>query len=174
MQTAGQMVVFGMFRDQEHAQNAVTALRDAGFAADSVGVLMRHPDRTFTGTEGQKTDLGVGGSAVAGGVLGAIAGWLVGLAAFSIPGVGPFVAAGIWATTIGGAALGAGVGAVTGAIADLGVSQERAKWYGQEIQGGSVLVSVFATGREGEAENILNRNGAYDTEVTRPVQRGAV
>jgi hypothetical protein len=174
MRTPGQTVVLGIFRDRAAAQDSVTALRDAGFAADSVGVLMRHPDEKYAMTQGAEGDLGVGGSAVAGGILGGIAGWLVGLAAFAIPGVGPFIGAGIWATTIAGAALGVGVGALTGAIADLGVPQERAQWYTQELQGGSVLVTVFADGREAEAENILASHGAYDTSVTRPAQRGTV
>ena len=38
MRTPGQTVVLGMFRDRLAAQDALAALRDAGFAADSVGV----------------------------------------------------------------------------------------------------------------------------------------
>ena len=62
MRTPGQTVVLGMFRDRAAAQDSIAALRDAGFAADSVGVLMRHPDETYAMTRGTEGDLGVGGS----------------------------------------------------------------------------------------------------------------
>ena len=39
---------------------------------------------------------------MAGGLLGGLGGWLVGIGALAIPGIGPFIAAGAFATALGG------------------------------------------------------------------------
>lgn len=101
-------VVVGVFRDRMQAQQAIEALKNAGFAANDISMLMQDRDRTRAMAEDTGANAGTGAAtgAVAGGVLGGLAGWLVGIGAIAIPGVGPFIAAGALATALGGAAAG--------------------------------------------------------------------
>ena len=68
------------------------------------------------------------------------------------------------ATALGGAALGAGVGGLAGALIGMGVPEEEASWYESEVRGGGTLVAVRAGSRDDEAEGILHDYGAYDVE----------
>jgi drug/metabolite transporter (DMT)-like permease len=103
--------------------------------------------------------------AVAGGMAGAFAGWILGAGALLIPGVGPFIAAGAIASALTGAALGAGLGAIGGALTGMGVPEEEAHWYAKQVQGGSTLVTVDAAGRFREAQEILRRHGGEDVRT---------
>jgi uncharacterized protein (TIGR02271 family) len=163
--TAGSTVV-GVFEDHERARDAIEALKDAGFRADSISVLT--PDKRATREIAEDTGSNAAGGAatgaLAGGVLGGLGGWLVGIGALAIPGVGPFIAAGAFATALGGAALGAGLGAIAGALIGMGVPEEHAKYYEQEAKAGRTLVTVRANGRYDDAQRILRKFGAYDVE----------
>jgi hypothetical protein len=158
--------VVGVFADREEARGAIEALKDAGFDHDTISILS--PDKrateeiaTDTGTHAGS---GAATGAVTGGVLGGIGGWLVGIGALAIPGVGPFIAAGAFAAALGGAALGAGVGAIAGALVGMGIPEEHAKYYEGEARAGKTLVTVRAEGRYDDAQKILRDHGAYDVE----------
>jgi hypothetical protein len=110
---------------------------------------------------------------VAGGILGGLGGWLAGIGALAIPGIGPFIAAGAFGSALGGAALGAGVGAVAGALVGMGIPEEEAKYYEEEVRRGGTLVVVKAGSRVDEASMILRRFGAYDVHH-RAGEAGAV
>ena len=159
--------VVGVFRDHGRARDAIGALKDAGFAANDIGILTpdRGETRAMAEDTGTKAGAGAATGAVAGGVLGGLAGWLAGIGALAIPGIGPFLAAGALGTALGGAAIGAGVGAVAGALTGMGVPEEEAKWYEQEVRGGGTLVTVRADGRYDEAQRLLRRHGAYDVQT---------
>jgi len=113
--TRGSTVV-GVFDDREDAREAIEALKDDGFTGDSISILS--PDKQATQDIAEETGTHAGAraatGAVAGGILGGLGGWLVGIGALAIPGVGPFIAAGAFATSLGGAAIGAGLGAIAG------------------------------------------------------------
>jgi uncharacterized protein (TIGR02271 family) len=163
--TRGSTVV-GVFNDSEDARDAIEALKDNGFAADTISILS--PDRQATQAIAEDTGTHAGSGAatgaVAGGILGGVGGWLVGIGALAIPGVGPFIAAGAFATAIGGAAIGAGLGAIAGALVGMGVPEEHAKYYEGEAKAGKTLVTVRADGRYDDAQQILRDHGAYDIE----------
>jgi uncharacterized protein (TIGR02271 family) len=163
--TTGSTVV-GVFNDSEEARDAIEALKDNGFAADSISILTpdRHATQAIADETGSHAGSGAATGAVAGGILGGVGGWLVGIGALAIPGIGPFIAAGAFATAIGGAAIGAGVGAVAGALVGMGVPEDDAKYYEGEAKAGKTLVTVRADGRYGVAQRILRDNGAYDIE----------
>src|SRR5207237_3996550 len=118
-------VVVGVFDDRQAVRDAIAALKDAGFSAGDISVLM--PDRDSAAELDDATaatsEVALGG-AVAGGVLGGLTGWLIGIGSLAIPGIGPFIAAGAFATALSGAAIGAGVGAVGGALVGMGVPEE--------------------------------------------------
>jgi uncharacterized protein (TIGR02271 family) len=159
-------VAVGLFRDSEDARKAIGALKDAGFGGDDISVLMpdRGETRDMAAETGTKAGEGAATGLVTGGILGGVGGFLVGIGALAIPGVGPFIAAGALATTLGGAAVGAGVGAIAGALIGMGIPKEEAEYYEGEVRGGRTLVTVRAGARMNEADAILHEFGAYDVE----------
>src|SRR3954452_20567997 len=169
MHTIRGSTVVGVFEDRDDARDAIEALKDAGFDADTISILS--PDKRATQEMAEETGTHAGSGAatgaVAGGILGGLGGWLVGIGALAIPGVGPFIAAGAFATALGGAAIGAGVGAIAGALVGMGVPEEHAKYYEGEARAGRTLVTVRADGRYDEAQLILRDHGAYDVESRR-------
>jgi hypothetical protein len=164
MVTGERKMVLGIFADRLQARDAIQAIKEAGFAADSIGILMPQSDEHAPSSAETGAGEAVGGGLLAGGILGGLAGWLVGLVAFAVPGVGPVLGAGILASALTGAALGAGVGGLAVALAELGLSKDRARWYEQRMAAGGTLVTVLADGRAGEAHNLLRRHGAADTD----------
>jgi uncharacterized protein (TIGR02271 family) len=163
--TRGSTVV-GVFDDREDARDAIEALKDDGFTADSISILSPDKQATQEIAEDTGTHAGAGAAtgAVTGGILGSLGGWLVGIGALAIPGVGPFIAAGALATALGGAAIGAGVGAIAGALMGMGVPDEHASYYEGEAKAGKTLVTVRAGDRYDDAQSILRDHGADDVE----------
>src|SRR5258708_38975638 len=88
--------VFGIYRDRQHAEQAVDGLRAAGFRNSDVSALL--PDnvgtKDFTHQKNTKVPEGAAAGGASGAVLGGALGWLAGTGAFAIPGLGPFIAAG--------------------------------------------------------------------------------
>ncbi|HEV8634141.1 MAG TPA: low temperature-induced protein [Chloroflexota bacterium] len=162
----------GLFSTGEAARAAIEELRARGFAGGDVSVLMPTPEEreAAAGGTGAAPEQRVAASAALGGMIGAFAGWLVGLAALSVPGLGPLLAAGTFATAMAGAGVGVGIGAFVGALADMGVPPGEAEWFEREVRAGNTLVSVRAGERRAEALEVLNRHGAYDatTGALRP------
>jgi hypothetical protein len=157
-------VVVGVFADRDAARDAIEELMVAGFEVDDVSILMPEAGEVTGTAPDTDSDFASAGPAVAGGVLGAAAGWLISVGSFVIPGVGPFIGAGALMASLAGAALGAGAGALAGGLVKLGVPEEEAHWYEQEAHGGRTLVTVRAGTRAAEARELLRQFGAYDVE----------
>ncbi len=166
MTTTPRSTVVGVFHDREDAREAIEALKDEGFAGDSISILS--PDKQATQEMAEETGTHAGSAAatgaVAGGVLGGLGGWLLGIGALAIPGIGPFIAAGAFASALGGAAIGAGVGAIAGALTGMGVPKEHAEYYESEAKAGRTLVTVRTADRYDDAQRILRAHRAYDIE----------
>jgi hypothetical protein len=158
--------VVAVFDDRTDAQDAINALRDAGFMADNISILARDRDEAGRLAEdtGASVAAGAATGALAGGLLGGVAGWLVGIGALAIPGVGPIIAAGPLAAAIGGAAIGATGGGIIGALTGVGVPEEDARYYDTEFKRGGIVVTVQAHGRYDEARTIMRQYGGRDTE----------
>ena len=150
-------IVAAMFRSHEQGERAVSELLEAGYPKEDISVIsldenhegrattrdgeghVRHDDHDNKGS-GALKGLGIGGG------VGAVAG----LAALAIPGVGPFIAAGAVAETLGvvgsaaavSGAVGATAGGLTGALVDYGVSREHAEHYERRIREGGTFVAV--------------------------------
>jgi hypothetical protein len=157
-----------LFDDRDDAQDAINALRDAGFEASTISVVAR--DRDVQGTLAEDTGTHAGEAAatgaVAGGVLGGLAGWLVGIGALAIPGVGPIVAAGPLAAAIGGMAIGAAGGGIIGALTGAGIPEDEARYYDEGFRKGGILVTVRAPGRHGEAMEMMREYGGRNSSST--------
>jgi hypothetical protein len=96
--------------------------------------------------------------AVVGGFLGSVA-------ALLIPGIGPFVAGGIIVAALSGGAIGSIAGNFLGAFSRLGIPENEAKGYEQDIKENRTLVTVRTTDRQAEAEAIMKENGAQNIGV---------
>src|SRR5260221_14212037 len=110
--------VLGIYDSREAVERAVTSLRDAGFRSTDISVLFpaNVGSKDFAHEKGTKAPEGAAAGSGAGAVVGGALGWLAGIGALAIPGLGPFIAAGpIMAALAGGAGGGArrgGPGAV--------------------------------------------------------------
>jgi hypothetical protein len=97
-------------------------------------------------------------------VIGGVLGWLVGIGALAIPGLGPLIAAGpIVAALAGLGAVGA-VGGIAGALIGMGVPEFEAKRYEGRVKSGGILLSVHCDNADWvkRAKNILRDTGAED------------
>lgn len=151
------------------ASQIVADLRRHGFANDDISVLYsdKGTTRDFAHTTCTKAPEGAVAGGGTCGVLGAALGWFVGIGSLSIPGVGPFVAAGPILAALGGMGLGVTIGGIGGALVGYGIPEFEAKRYEGKVVGGGILVSVHVAGREARrlAYEIFARHGAEDISV---------
>src|SRR6476661_178854 len=88
--------VFGLYRERDGDETAVDMLRNAGFRNTDISVLFPHNEGTkdFAAEKNTKAPEGTAAGVGTGAVIGGTLGWLAGIGALAIPGVGPFIAAG--------------------------------------------------------------------------------
>ena len=159
--------VFALLSDVTQAETAVLALRNASYSADAISLLT--PNNT-TGLDDVKTvnatkaPEGAVTGATTLGILGGIGGFLVGIGALAIPGVGPFIAAGPILAALSGVAIGATVGGVAGGLIGMGVPEYEAKTYDASVKAGKTLIAVhcFDSTRAAHVRDILTKVGATD------------
>jgi hypothetical protein len=158
--------VFCLARDREHASQIVDQLKSAGFSNEDISVLMsdKRSSRDFAHEKETKAPEGAVTGVVSGGAIGGVLGWLAGIGALSIPGLGPFIAAGPIMAALSGSAVGAAVGGITGALIGMGMPEYEAKRYETAMQEGKVLVSVHSENADEtrRAKEIFERAGAED------------
>src|SRR5216683_2738060 len=163
---AKNMAVFGIYRDRQHAEQAVDALRAAGFRSTDVSVLL--PDNVgtkyFAHEKNTKMPEGTTTGVTSGGVVGGALGWLAGIGALAIPGVGPFIAAGPIMGALAGAGVGGAVGGLIGALVGMGIPEYEAKRYEGRVREGGILLSVHADNSDWvrRARETLEHTGAHD------------
>lgn len=176
--------VVGLFDRFDDAQETVRELLEAGFDRQNVSLVANdaegryarelgidqtpNDDRNITSetdiadsdsAEGAKSGAGIGAA------LGGIAGFLVGMGAFLIPGIGPIFGAGPLIAALGGAAAGAVAGGIIGSLTKAGISEEDAVRYEEGIRRGGVLVLVYTDDTNAErAVDVLNRHNPVDIE----------
>lgn len=169
--TSSHTTVVGVFDDRTDAEQALQALKAAGFQPGQIDVAALHTP------EPQGVDHAVGHAAtrvdgttgiLAGGLLGGVTGWLLAASTVAVPGLGALVAAGALVGALGGAGIGAATGGLLGYLLDHGLTQTEASYYHERVKHGAALVIVRAEGRETDAQTIMQRHGAHDFH-TRPV-----
>ena len=161
-------VVVGVFADRSQAEQAMHDLHAANFY--NLGFIVRDQDHITqmlpegeVGEVGEHEQSGEGHPGRSGAVTGGVVGGVVGAAAaLLIPGIGPAIAGGILTTILSGAAIGAAAGSLIGAFIHIGVSEEDARYYEQEVQSGRTIVIVQADDDPLEAFNIMERNRAFN------------
>src|SRR5690348_18421179 len=158
--------VFGIYPAYASVENGVDALKAAGFRNTDISVLFPENVGTkdFAHEKGTKAPEGAATGAGTGAVIGGGLGWLAGIGALAIPGVGPFIAAGPIVAALAGVGVGGAVGGLTGALVGMGIPEYEAKRYEGRVKEGGILLSVHCDDSNWtkRAKEILERTGAQD------------
>src|SRR5579864_7063812 len=161
---------FGIYRDRVSVENAVDALRAADFRNTDISVLFPENEGTkdFAVEKQTKAPEGTTTGATSGAVIGGGLGWLAGIGALAIPGLGPLIAAGPIVAALAGAGAGGVVGGITGALVGMGIPEFEAKRYEGRVKEGGILLSVHSDNSDWtrKAKEILERTGAEDISST--------
>jgi len=104
--------VYCLAKDDAQAIRIINRLERAGYGADDVSVLYSDASgrHNLSTTNATKAPEGAAAGAGTGAVLGGAIGWLAGIGALAIPGVGPLIAAGPIIGALSGLAVGGTVG----------------------------------------------------------------
>jgi hypothetical protein len=158
--------IFGIYVDYNSVEAAVETLKKAGFRNTDISVLFPENVGTkdFAHEKGTKAPEGASTGAGTGAVIGGALGWLAGIGALAIPGIGPFIAAGPIMTALAGVGAGGVIGGITGALIGMGIPEYEAKRYEGRIREGGILLSVHSDNSEWtkRAKEILENTGARD------------
>lgn len=162
--------VFGIYPDRRSVENAIDALKEAGFRNTDISVLLPENvgNKDFAHEKNTKAPEGATTGATTGAVVGGALGWLAGIGALAIPGVGPFIAAGPIIGLLAGLGTGGAVGGVAGALIGTGIPEYEAKRYEGRVHSGGILLSVHSDSSEwtSRAKKILEATGAQDISST--------
>jgi hypothetical protein len=158
--------VFGIYRNRTGVENAVEALKQDGFRNTDISVLFPENSGTkdFAHEKNTKAPEGTATGATSGAVIGGALGWLAGIGALAIPGIGPFIAAGPIMAALAGAGAGGLVGGIAGALIGMGIPEYEAKRYEGRIKEGGILLSVHCDSSDWvkKAKDVLERSGAEE------------
>ena len=171
--------IFCTVKTTQQAAEVVDRLKLAGFSNSDISVLMSDKGGTkdFAINNQTKAPEGAATGAGTGAVVGGALGWLAGIGALAIPGVGPLIAAGPIMAALSGAAIGGTLGGITGTLIGLGIPEYEAKQYEGKVKSGSALISVHSDSAEetAQAKAIFEAAGADDisssTESTTATRR---
>ncbi|GAB4148926.1 MAG: hypothetical protein OHK0017_12170 [Patescibacteria group bacterium] len=145
------------------AEDALNRLTEMGVSSDQISLAAMEEQSSKWVKKAQDDDAVSNGQAfgetvsgiVGGGALGGVIGLLTGVAALTIPGLGPLLITGPLAAAVGGASLGANtlagaaiggtVGGVTGLVdglAKAGVERSEAEEIESDLKQGGILMAV--------------------------------
>jgi hypothetical protein len=150
----------------EQADHIIAELKAAGFQNNDISALLpdKRGTKDFAHEHNTKAPEGATTGGIAGLGVGAALGWLAGIGALAIPGVGPFIAAGPIMAALGGAAVGTATGGLIGALVGMGIPEFEAKRYDAKVRDGNILISVHTEdGKQRDvAKDIFKRGNAED------------
>jgi hypothetical protein len=165
-----QKSVFCIATTRGHADRIVDQLKAASFSNNDISVLFpdRGTTRDFAHEKHTKAPEGAIAGASTGGVIGGALGWIAGIGALTIPGVGPFIAAGPIMVALSGAAVGAAVGGIAGGLVGMGIPELEAKRFEGKVKAGNLLISVHTESADEitRAKEIFTKAGAHDICAT--------
>jgi len=158
--------VYGIANSDAQAVRIATRLKASGFTPNDISILA--PDRSGLRDLGHenstKAPEGAATGAGTGALLGGALGWLAGIGALAIPGLGPLIAAGPILAALTGAAVGGTAGGLTGALIGLGIPEYEAKQYESKLRQGNILLCVHTDDSEeaGCVRQIMSEEKAED------------
>jgi uncharacterized membrane protein len=145
--------VIGTFSRRDEAEKAIHELKNKGFDDNKVSIVAR---------EDKEGGTDISGGTVTGGAIGGTAGVLAGLGALAIPGIGPIIAIGPIAAGLTGAV----AGGLVGSLVDLGIPEDRSRFYENKVKEGKVLAVVEADDNQiNDIREVYSKSGASDIEV---------
>jgi hypothetical protein len=168
---ATDLVAYSIYPDRESFERALEGLRTAGFRNSDISVILPERDRTTKDLAHEintKAPEGIATGAGSGAAIGGVLGWLVGIGAIAIPGVGALVAAGPVVAALAGAGAAGAAGGLVGGLVGAGIPEIEAKRYAGRIREGGYLVSVHCDDKNWvkRAEEILEATGGRDVVRT--------
>lgn len=136
-----------VFRDRESADSAFNELTERGYSHDDVNVMMSDDTRNryFVDNDvdtelGDKVAENAGKGSLIGGGIGALVGALAAVGSnVLLPGLG-LIVAGPLAAGLAGAGTGAAAGGLIGALTGMGVPEDEAERYRDEIKDGGIYM----------------------------------
>jgi len=163
--------VFGIYSTLADVKMAIHTFKDTGFRNTDLSILLPENvgSKDLAHEKTTKAPEGTATGAVSGAVVGGALGWLVGIGALTIPGLGPFIAAGPIVAAVSGVGAGGVVGGITGGLIGLGMPEYEAKRYeGRVRKGAAILLSVHCDDSDWttRAKEIMERTGAEDISST--------
>jgi len=168
--------VFGIYPSYANVESGVDGLKAAGFSNRDISVLFPESSgsRDFAHEKGTKAPEGATAGAGTGVVLGGALGWLLGVGALAIPGLGPFIAAGPIMAALAGAGVGGTILGIAGALVGMGIPEYEAKRYEGRVKDGGILLSVHSDSSDltKRAKLILEATGAQDISSTSEASSG--
>ncbi len=158
--------VIGFFQDRGKAENAVTSLLNKGFTREQISMMLPKGDQEAPAV-GEVHGVGADDETGKDTFWGGIAGLIAGVVLLSIPGIGPFFAAGPLAGAVGGLGIGAGTGALIGWLKESGMSEEEAQFYAEGLRRGGAVVAVHTNeDKAGDASHVIDDCGAVNIRKT--------
>jgi hypothetical protein len=168
-------IVVGLFDSFDAAKAAMTDIVGTGVTSDRISLLANtlignHPaladNPSFAGDDvnedlSEQSHTAVGAEVGLG--LGGVLGLLAGVGTLAIPGIGPLIAAGLWATVGAGAVAGGVVGGLVGALSEHGITDKDAHLYAEGLKRGGTLVTVKVPDDHVEpVSKVFKAHGAID------------
>ena len=160
--------VVGLFDDMAQAKNAATELEAAGIPHSDISIVAnneggRYAPVTTDGDSGRGH--AVGHDALVGAEIGGVAGLLMAITGFAIPGLGWIAGAGWLMATLLGAGTGAVIGGLVGALTNVGVPETDAAHYNEGVRRGGTLLAIKAQDTVADrVAQILGNNGAVNID----------
>jgi uncharacterized membrane protein len=157
--------VAAIFSSRDFAENAAREVKDQGLRTEDISIVAKDTG-VETHDEGFKSERrgandNISGGVMTGGVLGGLAGLLIGAGSIAIPGLGIIAAAG----PITGLISGSVTGGIVGGLVDLGIPQEKSRQYETDIKAGKILFSMRAEDDNVDRiASILRNNGAESVD----------
>lgn len=170
-------LIFGLFKENNDAENAIAELQAQGFAED-ISVAVKDPNdkkERVTVVKNDATDAAETGAMV-GGATGAITALLTGLSAVVIPGIGVLMG-GPLAVLLGltGGALGAVTGGLIGVLVNAGIPDNVAKLYSDRIHAGEILVAVSTNQKKSaEVRKVFMKNNSEDINYVENIKTNPI
>ncbi|MGI6668226.1 MAG: hypothetical protein ACOX4M_01905 [Acetivibrionales bacterium] len=163
--------VVGVFDSRDQAEMAARQIKDQGLRTDDISIVAKQAEDNAAGGEGINATMmnrqagandNISGGILSGGVLGGLAGLLIGTGSLFIPGLGIIAAAG----PITGLLSGAVTGGIVGGLVDLGIPENRSRMYENDIRQGKILFSMKTDeDKVGQVSSILRSNGASKVDT---------
>lgn len=166
--------IFGLATDHAQVLKAMAALAEVGIASDQVSVLMA--DRQQSGALATEIQANAAHGSFSAGNIGGGLGWLAGLSALAIPGIGLLFAAGPIVGFLTGIAVGRAVGSHRGAmIEEMGIPDIAVDHYEAAMNTGKIILAARCED-PALAERVsaaLRRVGLQDVDSTSGAGRQA-